>query len=545
LYTMALFFLLAGKHRMLLPFNYFIFKVLVLKFKKPMIHIKKVLVILIVLGANLSATGQVKLPALVGDNMVLQQNIKVNLWGWASPNEKINIQLGWQNTPVQITANQDGTWKIAVNTPQASEKAYTIVIEATNNIMLHNVLIGEVWICSGQSNMYFPVGKEEGTWKTGVKNYEEELKNATYPNIRIFTVLTKAAPKPLDDVVGSWAVCSPSTVKNFSAVAYFFGRDLYQNLKIPIGLISSSWGGTKAEAWTSQNVLEENPDFLSILETDAKNEKIYQEKLETYYSNLKKERIASNNDVSKTELKKPKKEENKTSYVLYNAMLRPLINYTMKGAIWYQGESNAEQAYLYRSLFPAMVKNWRSDWNQGDFPFYYVQIAPHKSQNPDIREAQLFSLKNIPNSGMVVTTDVGNATNIHPIDKHAVGYRLALLARAKTYNETNLVYSGPLYNHMKIKKKRVQLFFDYADSGLVKKGELLKEFAIAGNDQIFYPAVAKIEGKTVVVSSAKVKNPSAVRFAWKSVPEPNLFNNENLPASPFRTDDWLSQTVKK
>jgi hypothetical protein len=510
-----------------------------------MIHLKKLLLILIVSGANFFATAQVKLPALVGDNMVLQQNAKVNLWGWASPNEKINIQLGWQTAPIEITAKSDGTWKTAVDTPQGSEKKYNITIEATNKITLHNILIGEVWICSGQSNMYFPVGKEGGTWKTGVKNYEEEIANATYPNIRIFTVLTKASPKPLDDVSGTWAACSPSTVKTFSAVAYFFGRNLYQKLNIPIGLISSSWGGTKAEAWTSQNVLEENPDFLSILETDAKNEKLYQEKLESYYSNLKKEGIANNNDLSKTEIKKPKKEDNKTSYVLYNAMLHPLINYTIKGAIWYQGESNADQAYLYRSLFPAMVKNWRSDWNQGGFPFYYVQIAPHKSQNPDIREAQLLSLKNIPYSGMVVTTDVGNATNIHPIDKQTVGYRLALIARAKTYNENKLVYSGPIYSQMKIKKNRVQLFFDYADSGLVQKGDALKEFEIAGEDQVFYPADAKIDGKIVVVSSSKVKNPTAVRFAWKAVPEPNLFNKENLPASPFRTDDWVNQTAKK
>jgi sialate O-acetylesterase len=510
-----------------------------------MIYLKKLLLILIVLGGNLYATAQVKLPALVGDNMVLQQNAKVNLWGWAAPNEKIKIQLGWQNTPLAITANSDGTWETAVNTPQGSEKKYNITIEATNKINLQNILIGEVWICSGQSNMYFPVGKEEKTWKTGVVNYEEEIKNATYPNIRIFTVLTKASQKPLDDVTGSWEECSPNSVKTFSAVAYFFGRDLYQKLNIPIGLISTSWGGTKAEAWTSQNVLEENPDFLSILENDAKNEKLHQEKLENYYSNLKKERIANNNDLSKSELKKPKKEENKTSYVLYNAMLHPLINYTMRGVIWYQGESNAEQAYLYRSLFPAMVKNWRSDWNQGDFPFYYVQITPHKSQNPDIREAQLFSLKNIPNSGMVVTTDVGNATNIHPIDKQTVGHRLALIARAKTYNENKLVYSGPIYNQMKIKKDRVQLFFDHADSGLVQKGDTLKEFEIAGEDKIFYPATAKIEGKTVVVSAAKVKNPVAVRFAWKAIPEPNLFNKENLPASPFRTDDWVSQTDKK
>ncbi|QOG00575.1 sialate O-acetylesterase [Flavobacterium sp. MDT1-60] len=510
-----------------------------------MIYLKKLSLLLIVLGFKLTLNAQVKLPALVGDNMVLQQNSKVNLWGWAAPNEKINIQLGWQNTPVEIITDLNGNWKTAVSTPVGNEKPYDITIEASNKIILKNILIGEVWICSGQSNMYFPVEKEDGTWKTGVKNYEEEIQNANFPSIRLFTVLTKASQKPLEDVTGSWAVCSPSSIKTFSAVAYFFGRDLYQKLKVPIGLISSSWGGTKAEAWTSQTVLEGNTDFLPLLEQDAKNEKLFQEKLETYYADLKKERIANNIEGFKSQLKKPKKEENKTSYVLYNAMLHPLVNYTMKGVIWYQGESNAEKAFLYRSLFPAMVKSWRDDWKQGDFPFYFVQIAPHKGQNPDIREAQLIASKTISNTGMVVTTDVGNATNIHPIDKQTVGYRLALIARAKTYGENKLVYSGPIYNHLKVKKDKIQLFFDNVDSGFKKPSEDLKEFEIAGNDQVFYPAEAKIDGKMIVVSSSKVKNPTAVRFAWKAVPEPNLFNNENLPASPFRTDDWEVGVQKK
>ncbi|GGF04684.1 9-O-acetylesterase [Flavobacterium limi] len=481
-----------------------------------------------------SIKAQVKLPALVSDNMVLQQNAKVNLWGWASPNEKINIELGWQNNSIEIIADLAGNWKVGVDTPQGSEKAYSITINASNKIVLNNILIGEVWICSGQSNMYFPVGKEEGTWKTGVKNYEEEIVKANFPNIRLFTVLTNASPKPLDDVTGRWALCSPESIKTFSAVAYFYGRDLHQKLNVPIGLISTSWGGTKAEAWTSQNVLEGNPDFLTILEEDAKNEKVYQEKLEAYYLNLKNEQLANNG--LKTELKKPKKEANKTSYVLYNAMLHPLINYTMKGVIWYQGESNSGKAQLYQTLFPAMVKNWREDWKQGDFPFYYVQITPHKGQTPEIREAQLLSLKLISNSGMAVTTDVGDINNIHPIDKQTVGHRLALIALAKTYNEDKLVYSGPIYDHMKIKKNKIQLFFNYAESGFKKTNENLKEFEIAGDDKTYYPAVAKIDGKTIVVSSDKVKNPKSVRFAWKAVPEPNLFNGENLPASPFRTD---------
>lgn len=525
-------------------FNYFKFKVLVFK-NIAMIYLKRFLLFLFVLNAISSLSAQVRLPALVGDNMVLQQNTKVNLWGWASANEKISIQLGWDNLPIEISADANGNWKTAVDTPSGSEKTYDITINAVNTIVLKNVLIGEVWLCSGQSNMFFPVGREDKTWKTGVKNYEQEVKNASFPSIRLFTVAINASQTPLEDVTGSWRICTPESIQTFSGVAYFFGRDLYQKLKVPIGLISTSWGGTKAEAWTAQSVLEQDVAFLPILHEDAKNEKLYQEKLETYYLNLTNERIASAENAAKGQLKKPKKEPNKTSYVLYNAMLHPIVNYTIKGAIWYQGESNSGKAYLYRSLFPAMVKSWREEWKQGDFPFYYVQITPHKGQNAEIREAQLMSLKTIPNSAMVVTTDVGDPNNIHPIDKQTVGYRLSLIARAKNYGEKNLVYSGPVFNHMKIKKQKVQLFFDYAESGLKKNGETLKEFEIAGEDQVFYPADAKIDGKTIVVSSSKVKEPVAVRFAWKAIPEPNLFNNENLPASPFRTDDWVINSEKK
>jgi len=480
-------------------------------------------------------TSQIKLPALVSDNMVLQQNANVNLWGWAAPNEAIKIRVGWQNDLVETKADAKGNWKVSVPTPKSSEKSYDITLEASNKITLQNVLLGEVWVCSGQSNMFFPVGKQEDKWKTGVKNYEEEIKNANFPLIRLFTVATVASEKPLDDVQGNWQVCTPKNVDNFSAVAYFFARDLQQKIKTPIGLISTSWGGTKAEAWTSEKVLEENKDLITILEENAQKEKNFYTNLEAYYTNVK-------NGAATKELKKPKRDqENKFPYVLYNGMLHPVINYTMKGVIWYQGESNAEKATMYQTLFPAMVQSWRDDWKQGDFPFYYVQIAPHKGQNPFIRESQLLSLKKIKNSGMVVTTDVGNETNIHPIDKQTVGYRLSLIARANTYNENKLVFSGPIYNHMKADKKQIQLFFDYAESGLVQKGETLKEFEIAGEDKVFYPADAKIKGKTVVVSSSKVKNPVAVRFAWKAVPDPNLFNAENLPASPFRTDNWETQ----
>ncbi|HEX9152607.1 MAG TPA: sialate O-acetylesterase, partial [Flavobacterium sp.] len=453
------------------------------------------------------------------------------------------IQLEWQNTPIETTADSDGNWNVIAKTPEGSEKAYSITLEGKNKITLHNILIGEVWLCSGQSNMFFPVGREEKTWKTGVQNYEDEIEKANYPAIRLFTVALDASQKPLNDVKGNWKVCAPNTVNTFSAVGYFFGRNLYQNLHIPIGLISSSWGGTKAEAWTSQQVLEADPDFSPILERNATKEKAYYTDLAVYYSNIRRQKLEKDTELTKTIFKKPTRESiNKEPFVLYNAMLYPLINFTIKGVIWYQGESNAERAYQYRSLFPAMIKNWRADWKQGDFPFYYVQIAPHQGQNAEIREAQLMALKTVSNTGMVVTTDVGDPKNIHPIDKQTVGKRLSLLARAKTYNESGLVSSGPIYNHMKVNRQRIQIYFDYADSGLTKKGEQLTEFEIAGEDRVFYPAEAEIQGKNVVVFSSKVKKPIAVRFAWKATPQPNLFNKENLPASPFRTHDWTEKT---
>ncbi len=510
-----------------------------------MSQLKKPVLLALLFCFHLAIKAQIKLPALVGDNMVLQQKTNINLWGWASPNEKIAILVDWQKNVIETSADQKGNWKVAVETPEGSKKTYTIILEGKNKITLHNILIGEVWLCSGQSNMFFPVGKEDGTWKTGVKNYEEEIKNANFPDIRLFTVTTNASQKPLNDVEGSWKSCSPQTISSFSGVAYFFGRDLYQKLNIPIGLISSSWGGTKAEAWTSQKVLEDTPILLPILEENAQKEKNYYTDLATYYSNLKNEKLDHIEESYKSNLKKPSPQgENKVPYVLYNAMLYPISNFTIKGAIWYQGESNAETAFRYLSLFPAMVQNWRKDWKQGDFPFYYVQIAPHKSQNPEIREAQLLSLQKIPNSGMVVTTDVGDANNIHPTDKQTVGKRLALIARAKNYGDERLVYSGPIYDHFQIKKQTIQVFFQYAESGLKTKGKTLTEFQIAGKDQVFYPAVAKIKNNTIIVSSPKVKKPIAVRFAWKAIPEPNLFNKNDLPASPFRTDNWPTKLGK-
>ena len=483
---------------------------------------------------------EIKLPALVSSHMVLQQNSEVNLWGWSSPDEKIKIELGWQNEILNTVADANGNWKVPINTPAADNKSYQIKLTGENAITLSDIKLGEVWICSGQSNMYFTLGKQGDSWKTGVMNYKEEVKEANYPDIRLFTVEVNASQTPEKDIEGFWQLCTPQNTYYFSAVAYYFGRSLYQDLKVPIGLISSSWGGTKVESWTSKEILQKNQNFLPILKCYAEKERNYYDELEQYYTSL------LNKSNSRKKLEKPSRwEKNKDPYVLYNAMIHPLINYTIKGAIWYQGESNADRAYQYRSLFPAMVKNWRDDWNQGNFPFYFVQIAPHQSQNPEIREAQLIAFKSMTNTGMVVTTDVGNPKDIHPKNKKTVGERLSRWALAKTYNKKDINFSGPIYDHFEKKDKKIQIFFTYAENGLKAEGKELSEFEIAGADQKFYPAKAEIKKNTIIVSSEKVKDPVAVRFAWKASPETNLFNSQGLPASPFRTDDWPGETYKK
>ncbi|MGS2741272.1 sialate O-acetylesterase [Sinomicrobium sp. M5D2P17] len=492
------------------------------------------------LSLSFPANAKIRLPALVGDHMVLQQQAEINIWGWANPGEEVTIAPGWQKELIRTTADAQGNWKIPVSTPKAGGP-YTILLQGENKITLSDVLIGEVWICSGQSNMHMPVGKYEKTWKTGVLNYQKEVKEANYPLIRLFTVALKTSDSLRTDVEGKWQACSPESIYDFSAVGYFFGREIYKTQNVPVGLITSAWGGTPAEAWTKREVLEKDPDFVPILDRYRETYNNYKAALKEYESQKHK----AGNDVSET-LKKPKSPQySKSPSLIYNAMVYPLLNYTIQGVIWYQGESNAERAYQYRKLFPAMIKNWRNDWKQNDFPFYFVQIAPHRGQNPEIREAQLLSMKSVPNTGMVVLTDAGNATNIHPLNKQVVGERLGLWARSKTYGEKGLVYSGPIYTHMEKEPGKIRLHLDHTGSGLICKGDSLTYFTIAGKNKEFLTAEAKIEGSTIVVSNPKIKDPVAVRFGWENIPEHNLFNEEGLPASPFRTDDWPESTYGK
>jgi sialate O-acetylesterase len=493
----------------------------------------------------------IKLPAIFSDNMVLQQKSKVKIWGWADAGEKITITTSWNKKNSSITATDSGKWIIDLVTPKAGGP-FTILLAGKNKIELKNVLIGEVWICSGQSNMHFPLGKfgDAKDWRTGILNYEKEIKEANYPKIRLFTVERKVSDTIQTNTVGKWDECNPVTIADFSAVAYFYGRELYKKLEVPIGLISVNYGGTPAEAWTRKEILTDTL-FQPILDRYQYVKDNYPRLKEEYADTLAKwKKAVADSLLTPRQAQNPPRPpvgrgSNKAPYVLYNAMIAPLIPYTINGVIWYQGENNADRAWQYRYLFPAMIKNWRTDWNQGNFPFYFVQIAPHRSQNPEIREAQLFTYRSVPNTGMAIITDAGDSVNIHPINKQVVGYRLSLWALANTYGVKNIVYSGPIYKSMKIEGNKIRVFFDHVGSGLICKGDSLTHFTIAEANKKFVPAQAKIEGNTLVVWSNTINNPVSVRFAWEYIPSPNFYNKEGLPASPFRTDNWPEKTYGK
>lgn len=460
---------------------------------------KKLLGLLLMLCAT-STYGEIWLPSILSDNMVLQQRSNVTIWGWTTAtSEEITVYGTWNNEKVTTKAYQ-GVWSLKLPTPKAGG-TYSVKVEGHQKLELRNVLIGEVWLGSGQSNMQW-------TPKNGLENVEEEIKNANYPEIRFFQVAQQISDNPQDQLKGKWEVCTPETMEKFSSVAYFFGRDLYKNLSVPVGLINSSWGGTPVEVWLKEELITEDVQL-----------------------NVAAKKL---NEVAWWPSKPG---------TAYNAMIHPITKYNIAGCIWYQGESNTVNPVSYYSSFPLMIKSWREEWGK-DLPFYFVQIAPYKYDDPNgtdaahVRDGQLNTMKNLDNTGMVVTNDIGDLENIHPINKQDVGHRLALWALAKTYGKEELQYSGPVFESMEIKNKKIVLNFEHAEKGLMQKGKDLREFFIAGQDKVFYPAKAKISGSTVIVSSSKVKNPSAVRFAFTNGALPNLFNSEGLPASAFRTDDW-------
>ena len=632
---------------------------------------------------------------MFSDNMVLQQQTDAPIWGESKPGKKVEIVTSWNGEKYTAEADSLGKWNVKVKTPAAGGP-YSIIISDGKPVMLKNVMIGEVWLCSGQSNMEMQV---EGWGK--VMNYEQEKVEAdNYPNIRFLLIKQSTAAQPVDSISaadGGWQVCSAQSVANFSAAAYFFGRDLHKYRNVPVGLIDTSWGGTCIETWTSKEALSAVPDLherLKVLDglpvTSAGRQQRFEDELAQWGRQTEKadegfsdsvpvwaspdfddsgwEKMnipgwmqeqglknfngvawfrktidipskwngkeltlslgqVDDNDftyfngvlighsegwlaprtykIPKKLVKKGKavitvrvidtggtggiggKEEQlfirrsesdaislagKWRYraslnvkdfpplpvntandpniptFLFNAMLHPLIPYAIKGAIWYQGEANAAQAYLYRELLPLMITDWRNRWGY-DFPFYTVQLAnfmarqenPSESAWAELREAQALSL-HLANTGLAVAVDIGDANDIHPKNKQEVGRRLALAARAQTYGE-DIPYSGPLYKNYRVEGNKIRISFEHADGGLKAKGDgKLEGFAIAGPDHRFHWADAVIEGNTVVVSSPEVDYPVAVRYAWADNPACNLYNAAGLPASPFRTDDWKGVT---
>jgi sialate O-acetylesterase len=468
--------------------------------------------------------------------MVLQANARVPIWGWADDGEDVTVEFCGQ---VVKTTAKDGQWKVEL---KKLKPAGPNVLKVTgkNSIRLHDVLVGEVWVASGQSNMEWPMRASHEP--------ETEIAKTENPMVRLYTVPKLKAAKPTNNVNASWIECRPSTTSNFSAVAYYFARDLQKALGVPVGIIHTSWGGSPAEVWMSEDILADNPDYKrDILDAYAPQRARYEAALAQFQ---KDEAEAKKSGVTVTK-RRPSSPWRPSE--LYNGMIAPLLPYAIAGAIWYQGESNAGRAWQYRTLFPDMIRNWRRDWDRGDFPFMEVQLAPFmaiKDQPGDsswaeLREAQLLATKVLPKVGMAVITDVGDEKDIHPKKKEPVGARLALAARAIAYGQ-DVVYSGPIYKSMKVKADEAILSFEHTGAGLVAQSGELKGFAIAGEDNRFVWAKAEIQnGKKVVVSSPQVPSPVAVRYGWADYPVGNLWNKEGLPASPFRTDNLPLTTAPK
>ncbi|KRD12853.1 sialate O-acetylesterase [Flavobacterium sp. Root901] len=443
-----------------------------------------------------SALANVTLPNIFGDNMVLQRNSEVKIWGWANPKEEIKLVSGWNNQEYKAVTNNQAKWELTIKTPEAGGP-YSISIKGYNEVLLKNILIGEVWICSGQSNM-----EMSASW--GIDNGGEEVKNAANPNIRFFTVLKSTASNPQNNVLGNWTESTPETMKYFSAVGYFFAKRLREDLKnVPIGLISSNWGGTPAEIWMPEEVVQNDP---VVLENAKKlNEQEY-----------------GPHQPGRA----------------YNAMIAPIAGFKIAGTIWYQGESNVG-SLVYDKTLSALITSWRKSWND-EFPFYFVQIAPYKTgtnnfSNVTVRNSQRKILKEVPKTGMVLTSDISDTIDIHPKNKKSVGIRLANLALAEVYKTNSNLVNGPLFKEIKIEKNKVMVSFDYAD-GLYFKNKTSNQFEVSGEDGIFFPADASIKNNQVILTSKKVMKPVKVRFAWGNTTQSDLFNKVNLPASCFATE---------
>jgi len=460
---------------------------------------KRILLIFLVLSLfSINMYGKIILPSVFGDNMVLQQNSNVAIWGWSDPGETIRIVTSWSKDTVKVKADNSAKWTTSIKTIAAGGP-YFIQILGNNKVQLNNVMLGEVWLCSGQSNM-----EMSANWK--LINGEEEVAKATNPNIRIFHVTRIGAEYPQQNCIANWSVCSPETMRSTSALGYFFAREIQQKLNVPVGIIVSAWGGTPAEVWIEKSKIENNP----IL-----NKSKYNEHFDGWPG---------------------------SAGVTYNSMIVPIVPYGIAGAIWYQGESNCSNYPIYSLLMKTLIESWRADFKK-DFPFYFVQIAPYtygaNGKAEYLREQQDIASKTIAKTGMVVISDlVDNIKDIHPKNKLDVGKRLAAYALTETYKQNMGEYKSPSYESMKIEKDKVRISFSHAADGLRCTGKNPAKFMIAGEDQKFVPGTAKIEGSTVLVYSKQIKTPVAVRFCFDDSSIPDIFSNYGLPLAPFRTDKW-------
>ncbi|MCE2848770.1 MAG: sialate O-acetylesterase [Chitinophagaceae bacterium] len=458
---------------------------------------KKSISILFLLLSSSIAMAVVRLPAIIGSHMVLQQKSAVQLWGWSAPAEKITIQPSWDTASYTVVAGRGARWTALIKTPAAGGP-YTIKIKGSNELLLEDVMIGEVWVCGGQSNM-------EWSADQGLKQAKEESPNATNGKIRFFYVPKSTSATPQDDVHARWVVCNPQDMLHFSTIGYFFGKQINASTGFPVGLINSNWGGTPAEVWTPEEIITRDPDLLHAAEKLTPT---------AWWPHIRGE--------------------------AYNAMIYPLTQFSIAGAIWYQGESNVTTHFMYRRLFTSMIDSWRKGWGK-TFPFYFVQIAPYTYGDTHIngaflREAQTQSAAH-PKTGMVVISDlVDDVKNIHPNLKKEVAVRLSNYALAETYGVKGLNYKSPTYATHAVEKESIRIQFKDVPTTLMSKGGELTDFFIAGADGVFVPAKAKIEEKTVLVSAKTVKDPVHVRFGFTNTAMPNLFSAEGLPVNLFRTD---------
>ena len=455
---------------------------------------------LFILSFQLKA--EVKLPAIFGDNMVLQQQTDAAIWGTAKANKTVKVSTSWNKKSYSTKTDSNGNWKLKVKTPEAGGP-FSITISDGTTLKLNNVLIGEVWVCSGQSNMQMIMN---GYQNQPVLGSNEAIATSTNKSIRLITIKREKSLERSDNFSGEWQECNPGNVGNFSATAYFFGKMIQNALNVPVGLICSSWGGTRIEPWISENGFEEF-DWVNLPDKNMKDDFNQQ-----------------------------------TPTVLFNAMISPMVGFAIKGGLWYQGESNRNEPKEYEKLMPGLIKNWRAEWGIGDFPFYYCQIAPYNYgrglNSAFLREAQFKASTAIENIGMACLMDVGEKSCIHPADKKAAGERLAFLALAKTYDMAGFEFSGPTLKEMTVEGSVVKLTFNHAKYGLNTFGKELVNFKVAGENKRFHPAKAFITHKGITLFSPSVEEPVAVRYAFDDWVVGELFNNEGLPASSFRTDDW-------